>query len=72
MDWWESRVRLSRYENSTGFQDALDLGYDFDFFSASQIRIERREAEWVNSFHIGRWSTSTIGLEYREEEGRNR
>jgi vitamin B12 transporter len=70
--WWESRVRLSRFENSTGFQDALDPGYDFDFFSASQIRIERREAEWVNAFHIGRWSTSTIGLEYREEEGRNR
>ena len=72
VDWWESRLRLSRYENNVGFQDDVDFGYDFDFPSFSQIKVERREAEWVNSFHIGRWSTSTFGLEYREEEGKNR
>jgi len=69
--WWESRARLSRYENTLGFQDAPDPGYDFDFFSEADIRVKRREAEWVNAFHIGPWSTSTVGLEYREEEGKS-
>ena len=72
VDWWESRARLSLYKQSQGFQDPEDFGYDFDFPQFSQIDIERREAEWVNAFHIGTWSTSTIGFEYRREEGRNR
>lgn len=72
VSWWESRARISSYDNAVGFQDAPDPGYDFDFLSLAQIRVERREAEWVNAFHIGRWSTSTVGLEYREEEANNR
>jgi vitamin B12 transporter len=67
--WWESRVRLSRYTNEFGFQDAPDPGFVFESPFRSQIDVERREAEWVNSFHIGKWSTSTIGLEYRREQG---
>jgi vitamin B12 transporter len=71
--WWESRARISRYENSQGFQDPVDPGFeDVDFPSFAQINVERREAEWINSFYIGKWSTSTIGLEYRHEEGDNR
>jgi vitamin B12 transporter len=71
--WWESRARISRYENSQGFQDPVDPGFeDSDFPSFAQINVERREAEWINSFHIGKWSTSTIGLEYRHEEGESR
>lgn len=70
--WWESRARLSRYQNTAGFQDPVDPGYDFDFPVFSQIDVERREAEWVNALHVGKWSTSTVGLEYRHEEGENR
>ena len=70
--WWESRGRISRYENSMGFQDPVDPGYAFDFPSFSQINVERREAEWINAFHAGKWSTSTVGLEYRHEQGENK
>jgi vitamin B12 transporter len=67
--WWESRARISRYQNSQGFQDAPDPGFPFDVVTISQFNVERREAEWDNSFHLGKWSTTTIGLEYRHEEG---
>ncbi|MEX2223789.1 MAG: TonB-dependent receptor [Candidatus Rokuibacteriota bacterium] len=70
--WWESRGRLSRYENSAGFQDPVDPGVDFDFPVFSQINVERREAEWVNSFFIGKWSTSSVGLEHRREIGESK
>jgi vitamin B12 transporter len=70
--WWESRARISRYQNAQGFQDPVDPGYDFDIAQKSQINVERREAEWINSFFVGPWSTSTVGLEYRHEEGDNK
>lgn len=70
--WWESRARISRYENSAGFQDPVDPGVAFDFPIFSQINVERREAEWVNALHIGKWSTSSVGLEHRREEGENK
>jgi vitamin B12 transporter len=71
VEWWETRVRLARYENSAGFQDPVDPGVDFDFPTFSQVNVERREAEWVNSFFIGKWSTSSVGLEHRREIGEN-
>jgi vitamin B12 transporter len=70
--WWESRARLSRYTNDLGFQDSPDPGFTFESPFRSQIDVERREAEWVNAFHLGRWSTSTIGIEYRRETGENK
>jgi vitamin B12 transporter len=72
VQWWETRVRLSRYENSAGFQDPVDPGVAFDVATFSQVDVERREAEWVNSFFIAKWSTSTIGIEHRREEGENK
>lgn len=72
VEWWESRARLSRYQNSQGFQDPVDPGVTFDVPVFSQVDVERREAEWVNSFFIGKWSTSSIGLEYRREEGESK
>ena len=69
VSWWESEVRLSRYENSQGFQDPPDPGFPFDVLTVNQVNVERREAEWVNRFHAGRWSTSSVGLEHRDEEG---
>lgn len=71
VEWWETRGRLARYENSAGFQDPADPGVDFDFPTFSQVNVERREAEWVNSFFIGTWSTSSVGLEHRREIGEN-
>jgi len=71
VEWWETRGRLSRYENSSGFQDPVDPGVAFDFPTFSQVNVERREAEWVNSFFIGKWSTSSVGLEHRREIGEN-
>src|SRR5713101_8245246 len=70
--WWESRARISRYTNNLGFQDAPDPGFPFESPIRAQIDVERREAEWVNAFHLGKWSTSTVGLEYRREEGDNK
>ena len=70
--WWESTARISRYENNAGFQDPADPGVAFDFPTFSQINVERREAEWLNSIHLGPWSTSTVGLGYRHEEGDNK
>ena len=70
VSWWETRGRLSRYENSAGFQDPVDQAGDFPTFS--QVKVIRREAEWVNSFFIGKWSTSSVGLEHRREIGENR
>jgi vitamin B12 transporter len=69
--WWESRARLSSYQNNQGFQDPVDPGVAFDVPVFSQVNVERREAEWVNSIFIGPWSTSSVGLEYRKEEGDN-
>lgn len=71
--WWESDVRLSRYANTQDFIDPPDpygclpitFGPPCDF--PGRFDVERREAEWLNHFHAGTWSTSTIGLEYREE-----
>ncbi len=70
--WWESTARVSRYQNNVGFQDPADPGVDFDFPTFAQINVERREVEWRNSFFIGPWSTSTVGVGYRHAEGDNK
>lgn len=72
VEWWESRARISRYTNNQGFQDPVDPGIDFDFPFRSQVDVERREAEWLNSFFIEQWSTTTLGFGYRHEEGDNK
>ena len=70
--WWESTARVSRYQNNFGFQDPPDPGVDFDPNIRSQINVVRREVEWLNSIHVGPWSTSTAGIGYRHEEGDNK
>ena len=72
VEWWESRARVSRYTNNQGFQDPVDPGFDFDVPFRSQVDVVRREAEWLNSFFIGKWSTTTLGFGYRHEEGDNK
>ena len=72
VDWWESRARLSRYTNELGYQDRPDPGFTFESPINLQIDVSRNEAEWVNAFHLGKWGTSTVGLEYRREKGDNK
>lgn len=75
LPWWESEVRLSRYENSLGFHDVLDRADTCAFPPCTfptQTNVLRREAEWINHLHLGTWSTSSVGLEYRHEEGENK
>ena len=71
--WWESDLRLGRYTNAItnidlrDMADACPFGPPCEF--PGRFKVERREAEWVNHFHAGKWSTSSFGLEYRREEG---
>jgi vitamin B12 transporter len=71
--WWEAEVRLSRYDNRLDFTDAEDqagcpFGSGFCEFPGV-FRVDREEAALLNHFHIQKWSTSTVGLEYRREHG---
>jgi vitamin B12 transporter len=71
--WWESEMRVGRYWNRLNFIDPPDPfpcppatgGPPCDF--PGLFKVERREVEWLNHFHIGSWSTSTFGVEYRWE-----
>ncbi|HEU5321491.1 MAG TPA: TonB-dependent receptor [Methylomirabilota bacterium] len=70
--WWESELRLGRYWNRNDFVDLPDPGFACFFPPCefpTRITVERREVEWLNHFHAGKWSTSTVGVEYRHEEG---
>ena len=68
--WWESEVRVGRYWNRLNFIDPPDPfacphGPPCNF--PGLFKVERREVEWLNHFHVGTWSTSTFGVEYRWE-----
>ena len=67
--WWDTQLRYGQWFNRAGFQNPPPPG---GFTTISQINTERREAEWLNNFHIGRWNTLTLGAEHRDELGRNR
>src|SRR5439155_638966 len=72
VSWWEPELRLGRYLNYLRFTDLPDPAEQCPFppceFPARST-VERREAELLNHFHIGKWSTSSVGLEYRDEKG---
>jgi vitamin B12 transporter len=73
VSWWESEMRVGRYWNRLNFVDPADpyacppatFGPPCDF--PGMFKVERREVEWLNHVHVGRWSTSTAGVEYRWE-----
>ena len=67
--WWDTHLRYGQWFNRAGFQDPPPPG---TFTTLTQINTERREAEWVNNFHAGKWNTLTLGAEHRDEVGRNR
>jgi vitamin B12 transporter len=74
VSWWESELKLSRFSSDQAFIDRPDPfpcppitgGPPCDF--PGTFDVERREATWLNHFHAGKWSTTSIGLEYRHEE----
>ncbi len=74
-EWWEIDARGGRYQNKMTFvdlPDAADQCASAPFFPCEfpgRFNVERWEAEVLNHFHIGKWSTSTIGYEYRTEDG---
>jgi vitamin B12 transporter len=72
-EWWEIDVRGGRYQSKTTFVDLPDAADSCPSFPPCEFpgrfNVERWEAELLNHFHIGKWSTSTIGLEYRTEDG---
>ena len=69
VEWWDTHLRYGQWFNRAGFQNAPPPGA---FTTISQINTERREAEWLNNFHIGTWNTLTLGAEHRDEIGKNR
>jgi len=72
LQWWETELRLGKYNNTNTFIDLPDRADECPFPPCefpSRIKVERREAEWLNRFFMGSWSTSTFGLELRGEEG---
>ncbi len=74
VQWWETEARLGKYNNTNTFIDLPDRADECPFPPCefpSRIKVERREAEWLNRFFVGSWSTSTVGLELRGEQGRN-
>jgi vitamin B12 transporter len=70
--WWGTEFRLGRYWNKQAFIDRPDpFGCLFGFPPCEfpgRFETDRREVEWLNHFHIGKWSTSTFGIEYRHEK----
>jgi vitamin B12 transporter len=71
--WWEGEMRLSRFENNQAFIDPPDpftcppatFGPPCDF--PGRFKVNRNEVEGLSHFHIGKWSTSTFGVEWVEE-----
>jgi vitamin B12 transporter len=73
--WWETELRLGKYNNTNPFIDLPDRADECPFPPCefpSRTKVERKEAEWLNRFFVGSWSTSTFGVELRGEEGRLR
>jgi len=72
VSWWESEMRVGRYWQRQRFVDPPDkfpcppITFGVCDFPGL-FKVERREVEWLNHFHIGTWSTSTFGIEYRWE-----
>ncbi|HEU4368290.1 MAG TPA: TonB-dependent receptor [Methylomirabilota bacterium] len=72
--WWEGQLRASRYENNQAFIDPPDpfacppatFGPPCDF--PGRFRVSRTEVEGLSHFHLGTWSTSTFGVEWRDED----
>lgn len=73
--WWEVAARMGQIWNNQGFQDGpLPVSPVFgpDFVVNSQINTRRREFELLSTWHMAKLNSLTLGLEHRNERGRNR
>lgn len=68
--WWEVAGRMGQLWNNQGFQDGPLPPGDFAF--TSQTNTRRREFELLSTWHMGKVSSLTLGLEHRNERGENR
>jgi len=72
VSWWEGELRLSRFYNNQAFIDPPDpfpcppATFGVCNFPG-RFKVRRNEVEGLSHFHIGTWSTSTFGVEWREE-----
>jgi vitamin B12 transporter len=74
VSWWEGVFRASHYQNDLAFIDPRDpfacppatFGPPCDF--PGTFKTTRHEIEGLSHFHLGTWSTSTFGIEWREED----
>jgi vitamin B12 transporter len=69
VDWWRLHARYGQWWNNQGFQDPPPPD---PAPTISQIDTRRREFEVINAFDLAKWDTLTIGVEHRNERGRNR
>lgn len=66
--WWEVTARVGQWWNASGFQNTPPPD---TITTISQTDARRLEAELLNTVQVTRWNTLTVGLEYRNEHGRN-
>jgi vitamin B12 transporter len=72
VSWWEGELRLSRFYNNQAFIDPPDpfpcppATFGVCNFPG-RFKVRRNEVEGLSHFHIGTWSTSTFGMEWRDE-----
>jgi vitamin B12 transporter len=65
--WWEVAARAGWMSNDQGFQNGpLPVG---DLAFKSQTDTRRREFELLNTFHIAKFDSVTLGFEHRRERG---
>jgi vitamin B12 transporter len=71
--WWEGDLRLARFFNNQVFIDPRNPGecppatFGVCTFPG-RFKVSRNEVEGLSHFHIGTWSTSTFGIEWRDED----
>jgi vitamin B12 transporter len=64
---WEHKVRVSAVDETLTLTDEADSAHPFGF--TSDISSRRLEAEWYHFIKPVRWTTITLGGEYRNEVG---
>ncbi|MFQ5828715.1 MAG: TonB-dependent receptor plug domain-containing protein [Candidatus Methylomirabilia bacterium] len=68
--WWVVAARMGQMWNNQGFQNGPLPAGDFAF--TSQTNTRRREFEILSTWHMAKMNSLTLGLEHRNERGKNR
>ena len=74
--WWDLTIRHGQWWNQQFFRDDPPPPPPATPFEDTRLRsridTRRSEVEAINSFHLARWTTLTVGGEYRGERGTSR